>query len=748
MRPVLVAIAMIVLLAVSCVHSRDVSLDEEEQCTDECRQEKDRLGLEALHTLHRMLDDDHNGNVDLSESDEFLRDELHYQDGSERQSTFHRSGEDKFISVDDLWTAWKHSEVYNWTVEHTVAWLVNAVELPQYAATFETNAVDGSALPRLAVNNPHFLTTILGITNPVHRQKIALKAMDVVLFGPAKQGHSYIKDTALVLSLVIAIGGCWFAFVQHRFSQGHIKKMMREMESLQKAEETLGEMQARLQQAEEEQQTVVEEKMNLEAKMREEMTNAKQEAERLKMVRENTETEINRLRIAEEELYQVRQALRKAEKELERRSWHPPTSLQQWLQLTYELELKNYSNKRLAAETQFAEAKESCEKIRKKRITVMGALKIAHTSSLDEVDKRIAKARSALQEVTSDLKERLVRWRKIEKLCGFNIITNPGLTALSQVLTEGGYVRTGMSVFVPESPDDYGGKVDAAMGEIIMNKFLADLSVAGSVPGSPGFAGSVQGVEDDSLDEDQPPTYSTGSSGAMSSSHSTASLSTLGEAMMRPGGGAEPLAPTFSIGESDLCLDSYIQLMTSQMYGSSETVVRRTLDRAQSEQASPQRPPMVKQVTSQSLPGTLVSQSSIQSIQDDLARSRTNGTDSNLSNYEPNFTDSSSAETLEEDGAGSQANLSDNASTKTAIQRPATLQPMLSTTSQSSLDSPKDTKKGKKTWFRKADRGSTSGPASPTFEDSTDELIEKEATEDKKKKKGKFSALISKAKTA
>ncbi|CAH1267461.1 STIM1 [Branchiostoma lanceolatum] len=507
MRLVFVAIAGIVLLAASSVRSRDVSLDEEELCTDECRQEKDRLGLEALHTLHRMLDDDHNGNVDLSESDEFLRDELHYQDGSERQSTFHRSGEDKFISVDDLWTAWKHSEVYNWTVEHTVAWLVNAVELPQYAATFETNAVDGSALPRLAVNNPHFLTTILGITNPVHRQKIALKAMDVVLFGPAKQGHSYIKDTALMLSLVIAIGGCWFAFVQHRFSQGHIKKMMREMESLQKAEETLGEMQARLQQAEEEQQTVVEEKMNLEAKMREEMTNAKQEAERLKMVRENTETEINRLRIAEEELYQVRQALRRAEKELERRSWHPPSSLQQWLQLTYELELKNYSIKRLAAETQFAAARESCEKIRKKRITVMGALKIAHTSSLDEVDKRIATARSALQEVTSDLKERLVRWRKIEKLCGFNIITNPGLTALSQVLTEG------------------------------------------SVPGSPGFAGSVQGVEDDSLDEDQPPTYSTGSSGAMSSSHSTASLSTLGEAMMRPGSGNDPMSATFSIGE-------------------------------------------------------------------------------------------------------------------------------------------------------------------------------------------------------
>ena len=40
---------------------------------------------------------------------------------------------------------------------------------------------------RLATNNGHFMTAVLGISDPIHRQKICLKAMDVVLFGPPKR---------------------------------------------------------------------------------------------------------------------------------------------------------------------------------------------------------------------------------------------------------------------------------------------------------------------------------------------------------------------------------------------------------------------------------------------------------------------------------------------------------------------------------------------------------------------------------
>jgi len=79
---------------------------------------------------------------------------------------------------------------------------------------------------RLAVNNMHYLSNVLGIKDPIHKQKIALKAMDVVLFGPPKGNiycytliydlYTYICD----LNLYIIIDRCW---TQHqRFGIGYI----------------------------------------------------------------------------------------------------------------------------------------------------------------------------------------------------------------------------------------------------------------------------------------------------------------------------------------------------------------------------------------------------------------------------------------------------------------------------------------------------------------------------------------------
>lgn len=39
---------------------------------------------------------------------QFLREDLNYHDPTVKHSTFH--GEDKLISVEDLWKAWKSSE--------------------------------------------------------------------------------------------------------------------------------------------------------------------------------------------------------------------------------------------------------------------------------------------------------------------------------------------------------------------------------------------------------------------------------------------------------------------------------------------------------------------------------------------------------------------------------------------------------------------------------------------------------------
>ncbi|KAM9019531.1 stromal interaction molecule 1 isoform 9-T10 [Ara ararauna] len=268
-----------------------------------CHDEDEQLSFEAVRNIHKQMDDDANGNVDVEESDEFLREDLNYHDPTVKHSTFH--GEDKLISVEDLWKAWKTSEVYNWTVDEVVQWLITYVELPQYEETFRKLQLSGHAMPRLAVNNATMMGTVLKMTDRSHRQKLQLKALDTVLFGPPLlTRHNHLKDFMLVVSIVIGVGGCWFAYIQNRYSKEHMKKMMKDLEGLHRAEQSLHDLQERLQKAQEEHRSVEVEKVHLEKKLQDEISIAKQEAHRLRELREGTENELSRQKYAEQELEQ------------------------------------------------------------------------------------------------------------------------------------------------------------------------------------------------------------------------------------------------------------------------------------------------------------------------------------------------------------------------------------------------------------------------------------------------------------
>ncbi|KAM6931593.1 stromal interaction molecule 1a isoform 2-T2 [Lycodopsis pacificus] len=399
-----------------------------------CNDENAFLSYEAIRSIHKQMDDDANGNVDVAETDGFLREDLNYHDPKAKHNTFH--GDDQFISVVDLWNAWKGSEVYNWTVDEVVEWLITYVELPQYVEAFRKMHFNGSVMARLAVKNTTLTLSILKILDRSHVQKLQLKSLDTVLFGaPLMNRHNHLKDFMLVVSIVIGMGGCWFAYIQNRYSKDHMKKMMTDLEGLQRAEQSLHDLQQKLQIAQEEHRTVEVEKVTLEQKLRDEINAAKQEAQRLRELREGTVNELSRQKYAEEELDQVRMALRKAEKELESRSsWSPPESLQKWLQLTHEVEVLYYNIKKQNAERQLLVAKEGAEKIKKKRNTLFGTFHVAHSSSLDDVDHKILAAKQALGEVTAALRERLHRWQQIEILTGFIIVNNPGLPSLASSL--------------------------------------------------------------------------------------------------------------------------------------------------------------------------------------------------------------------------------------------------------------------------------------------------------------------------
>ncbi|XP_047450132.1 stromal interaction molecule 2 isoform X2 [Mugil cephalus] len=396
-----------------------------------CMGEDDRFSLEALRHIHKQLDDDNDGGIEVNESVEFIIEDMKQQQ-TNKHSNLHR--EDQHITVEELWRGWKACEVHNWTVEDTVQWLKESVELPQYEKNFRDFGVTGNTLPRLAANEPTFMSMQLKILDQRHKQKLNLKALDAVLFGPPlRPQHNWLKDFVLMVSIVIGVGGCWFAYVQNKSSKVHISQMMRDLESLQHAEQSLFDLQSRLEKAQEENRTVAVEKQNLEEKMRDEITGAKKEAHRLRELREGAECELSRLKYAEEELVQVRKALKRAEKEMQSER-SVPEALQKWLQLTHEVEVQYYNIKKQSAEFQLCVAKDEAEKIKKKRSSVFGTLHVAHSSSLDEVDHKILEAKKSLSEVTACLRERLHRWQQIEKLCGFPVVNNSGLPSLTASL--------------------------------------------------------------------------------------------------------------------------------------------------------------------------------------------------------------------------------------------------------------------------------------------------------------------------
>ncbi|XP_041841943.1 stromal interaction molecule 2 isoform X2 [Melanotaenia boesemani] len=396
-----------------------------------CVGEADRFSLEALRHIHKQLDDDNDGGIEVNESVEFIIEDMKQQQ-TNKHSNLHR--EDQHITVEELWKGWKTSEVHNWTMDDTVQWLKEAVELPQYEKNFRDFRVTGNTLPRIAANEPSFMSMQLKILDQRHKQKLNLKALDAVLFGPPlRPQHNWMKDFVLMVSIVIGVGGCWFAYMQNKSSKVHISQMMKDLESLQHAEQSLLDMQSRLEKAQEENRTVAVEKENLEQKMRDEISGAKKEAHRLRELREGAECELSRLKYAEEELVQVRKALKRAEKEIQSER-SVPEALQMWLQLTHEVEVQYYNIKKQSAEFQLCVAKDEAEKIKKKRGSVFGTLHVAHSSSLDEVDHKILEAKKALSEVTACLRERLHRWQQIEKLCGFPVVNNSGLPSLTASL--------------------------------------------------------------------------------------------------------------------------------------------------------------------------------------------------------------------------------------------------------------------------------------------------------------------------
>lgn len=65
----------------------------------------------------------------------------------------------------------------------------------------------------------------------------------MIFYSTVGPPHNYMKDLVLIVSVVMGVGGCWFAQAQNKASKVHISKMMKDLESLQSAEQSLIDLQ-------------------------------------------------------------------------------------------------------------------------------------------------------------------------------------------------------------------------------------------------------------------------------------------------------------------------------------------------------------------------------------------------------------------------------------------------------------------------------------------------------------------------
>jgi hypothetical protein len=118
--------------------------------------------------------------------------------------------------------------VFNWTNQDVLNWLENYVELPGYSSAFKENQITGRHLPHLAINSGQILQNTLLITDSQHKQKIQLRAMDVILFGPPVQ-RGHWKDTILEIIALLMVCGMAYAFWQWRQSKAHMDLFMEDL---------------------------------------------------------------------------------------------------------------------------------------------------------------------------------------------------------------------------------------------------------------------------------------------------------------------------------------------------------------------------------------------------------------------------------------------------------------------------------------------------------------------------------------
>ncbi|KAF7636375.1 SAM domain-containing protein [Meloidogyne graminicola] len=351
----------------------------------------DPEGYLAIKAIHGVLDNDQSGSIERYESADFLTEDFKFgeSDRQKREKAFHEN--DESITIDDLWEAWFQSDVREWGEKQVIDWLVNGVKLPQYVNNFMKEGIVGTDFPRLAIQNSSIFN-LLDIKNSVHRQKLQLKALDLVLFG-SQDSSSLIKDIALASLLISLIT-----------YKNRAKKQMEELSTrLSKLRDMETDFEG------------VQQKLDEENKVQQ-STDENNIGEPIKGFTYNPVLDFeNDQRLPLGGNLIGGGCMDGGEHYL---------FLQTLLRKTYEIESAYLDKQRTDCLNEMREAMELVDKMRRKQSSIVNSLKLATgatSGTTDDIDIKIFNLKARMEKIKQGIEELVQRWMKIESICGFSI---------------------------------------------------------------------------------------------------------------------------------------------------------------------------------------------------------------------------------------------------------------------------------------------------------------------------------------
>lgn len=369
--------------------------------------EVEKISYDVFRQLHNEIDDDKDGGLDPKEANNYARQELKYIELNSRASKF--SKYDNHISVNELWTNWKNSDVYKWTVSDVLFWLENEVQLPQYKEKVLLHRIDGPSLPKLAMKNTYFLSNVFRISNSIDKQKIRLKTVDLILFGPPKnKKQSYIKDIFLSSCVAFTISLSVLGYQKYRDSEKCLRQLSSQLDSLTESENSLKKLTQKLKKLEQTSKASKLERENLKLEYENEIFLTKLKAHNLSLERRKTEETKEQLVLAQQELDYMKSMLDKTE-QMHRNQWSSENLLL-LLQFSYEIELQNFRNAYNGL--------------------IIHRKVVKHRNSPTESDQDVV----ASENIDEEFSLLVERWDKIQELTGIKLFPTPGYEKLRHLI--------------------------------------------------------------------------------------------------------------------------------------------------------------------------------------------------------------------------------------------------------------------------------------------------------------------------